>query len=145
MTRPTSRRERKTRGNEERHNSFSSFLCIHCGQAVPATVPGSEHRNHCPHCLWSRHLDVRPGDRRSGCKGPMEPIALWIRKSGEWSLVHRCKRCNILRTNRTGGDDNAMLLLSLALKPLAQPPFPLERLPELGILHRGLMNRKVDK
>ncbi len=132
MTRPTSKRNRRRNEKDLRLKVSPSFLCIHCNQAIPATVPGSEHRNHCPSCLWSKHLDVRPGDRRSSCQGAMEPIALWIRKSGEWAIVHRCSRCGVLRTNRTGGDDNAVLLLSLALKPLTQPPFPLERLPELS-------------
>jgi len=58
----------------------------------------------------------------------MEPIAIGIRPDGEWSLVHRCARCGLMRLNRIAGDDNELLLVSLALRPLARPPFPLERL-----------------
>jgi hypothetical protein len=43
-------------------------------------------------------------------------------------LVHRCGGCDVLHLNRTAGDDNALLLLRLAVKPLAQPPFPIERI-----------------
>jgi len=58
----------------------------------------------------------------------MEPIAVWVRKDGEWAIVHRCRKCGIVRTNRIAGDDNEIVLMSLAVRPLARPPFPLDRL-----------------
>ena len=58
----------------------------------------------------------------------MEPIAITVRKDGEWVLIHRCLGCGTLSSNRTAGDDNALLLVRIAVKPLAQPPFPLDRL-----------------
>ena len=61
----------------------------------------------------------------------MEPIAIAVRKDGEWLLIHRCTGCGTLDSNRTAGDDNPLLLLRIAVKPLAQPPFPLERLAEI--------------
>ena len=48
------------------------------------------------------------------------------------AIVHRCTRCGTLRSNRTAADDNPMKLMSIALKPLANPPFPLERIRELA-------------
>lgn len=33
-------------------------------------------------------------------------------------------------SNRIAADDNSVKLMSIALKPLAQPPFPLERIIE---------------
>jgi hypothetical protein len=86
------------------------------------------HRNHCPQCLWSRHLDTHPGDRRAGCGSKMEPVAVSLRAGGEWSLIHRCVNCGILHENRIAGDDNVMVLMSLAARPLAQPPVPLDYL-----------------
>ncbi|MDP9295470.1 MAG: RNHCP domain-containing protein, partial [Actinomycetota bacterium] len=59
------------------------------------------------------------------------PIAITVRGEGEWVLVHRCGGCSTLHLNRTAGDDNALLLLRLAVKPLAQPPFPIERITAL--------------
>ena len=106
----------------------TAFLCTHCNRAIPGTAPGTAHRNHCPHCLWSLHVDLRTGDRRSACRGPMEPFAIGIQGNGEWSILHRCRRCGLIRTNRIAGDDNDVLLVSMALRPLARPPFPLERL-----------------
>lgn len=105
-----------------------AFLCTHCDRAIPGTAPGTVHRNHCPHCLWSLHVDLTAGDRRSACRGPMEPFAIGIQGNGEWSILHRCQRCGLIRTNRIAGDDNDVLLVSMALRPLARPPFPLERL-----------------
>ena len=61
----------------------------------------------------------------------MEPVAVWVRKNGEWALIHRCRACGTLHSNRTAADDNPALLLSIAAKPLANPPFPLEYLKDL--------------
>ncbi len=90
-------------------------------------APGTAHRNHCPNCLWSRHLDDdRPGDRDADCGSAMEPIAVSVRGDGEWVLVHRCTGCGVIHLNRTAADDQPLLLVRLAVRPLAQPPFPLE-------------------
>ena len=104
------------------------FTCIHCRQTVSLSAFGTQHRNHCPFCLWSRHVDEEIGDRRCPCRSPMEPIALEVRRDGEWAIVHRCAGCGILRTNRIAGDDHVLTLLSLALRPLANPAFPLDSL-----------------
>lgn len=57
----------------------------------------------------------------------MEPIGNWVRGDGECVLVHRPAGCDEINLNRTAGDDNPLALLRLAVRPLAQPPFPLER------------------
>ena len=62
------------------------------------------------------------------CGSGMEPIAISVRGDGEWVLVHRCTGCDSLDLNRTAGDDNVLLLVRLALRPIVQPPFPLELL-----------------
>ena len=74
------------------------------------------------------HLDNIPGDRSADCGGIMEPISIYVRPDGEWALIHRCKKCGELKINRIAADDNEYLLLSLACKPLANPPFPLSAL-----------------
>jgi ribosome biogenesis GTPase len=104
------------------------FTCVECGRPVPLDAAGSGHRNHCPHCLHSVHLDDVPGDRAACCGGAMEPVAVWVRRHGEWALVHRCRTCGRLSSNRIAGDDNEALLLSLAVRPLSAPPFPLDGL-----------------
>lgn len=106
----------------------AGFPCGHCGLWVSYDAPGTTQRNHCPSCLWSRHLDDLPGDRASGCNGAMEPVAVWVRKGGEWAIIHRCSACGTFHANRVAGDDNSLKLMSLAVRPLSQPPFPLEHL-----------------
>jgi hypothetical protein len=112
----------------QRAYSGKPFLCRNCGLTVPMESAGTDHRNHCPGCLWSLHVDIQTGDRLSGCQSLMDPIAVWVRSNGEWAIVHRCRKCGTLRTNRIAGDDNEVLLISLALRPLAMPPFPLHLL-----------------
>jgi hypothetical protein len=104
------------------------YFCSNCKEIVDIPDSGTGQRNHCPHCLWSLHVDRRNGDRGSACRSPMEPIAVWVKPTGEWAVVHRCTGCGALRANRIAGDDNEVLLLSLALKPLARPAFSLEKL-----------------
>ena len=120
------RRHREAKHNHSVHDG--PFICERCGSAVGPAESGTEHRNHCCRCLWSLHVDMRPGDRRSGCRGLMEPIAIWVQRNGEWALVHRCTDCGVVRTNRIAGDDSGLLLMSLAVRPLARPPFPLDAL-----------------
>jgi len=75
-------------------------------------------------------VDEEPGDRASDCHGTMEAIGVWVRKNGEWAIIHRCKLCGVLSSNRIAADDNPVLLMSIAIKPLAMPPFPLGLLDE---------------
>ena len=58
-----------------------------------------------------------PGDRESDCHGRMEPIGVWVRKSGEWAVIHRCLRCGKISSNRVAADDNPMKLMALAMRP----------------------------
>lgn len=134
-------RENKRKGFEngyyKTHPCTDSFTCSWCGYPVVSGGAGSEHRNHCPNCLHSLHVDDEPGDRAAECGGVMEPVAVWVRKGGEWAIIHRCKRCGVLHSNRVAADDNPVKLMSIAMQPLAQPPFPLERCQELTDLLAG--------
>ena len=124
-------RDQRHQRQHGRHGGPSSFRCGHCGLDVSMHAAGTAHRNHCPNCLWSRHLDDQPGDRAAECGSLMEPIAISVRGDGEWVLVHRCMGCDTVHLNRTSGDDNPLVLLRLAVRPLAQPPFPIERVTQL--------------
>ncbi len=91
-----------------------------CRLDVPLDAPGTAHRNHCPHCLTSRHVDARiPGDRAEACHGRMEALCMSTREDGEWMIVHRCVSCGGLSANRVAGDDNPLALVQLATRPLA--------------------------
>ena len=131
--------KRKTfeKGYYKNHPCCESFACQVCGRLVAPGNAGTDHRNHCPNCLSSLHVDNEPGDRASDCGGIMEPIAVWVRKNGEWAIIHRCGRCGVLSSNRVAADDNPMKLMSIAMRPLCEPPFPLERIREMTALMGG--------
>ncbi len=77
----------------------TAFRCDRCGADVVANTDG-HYRNHCAQCLWSKHVDLKPGDRASDCAGLMEPIGL-VDKSGKgWQIVHRCTVCGQRQPNR---------------------------------------------
>jgi len=116
----------KVRRARGAHDDRGTFRCGGCRLDVSLEAVGTAYRNHCPNCLWSRHVDDSPGDRAAECGSLMEPIAHPRRGDGEWVLVHRCRGCEELHLNRTAGDDNPLMLMRLAVLPLAQPPFPME-------------------
>lgn len=130
-------KNRDQRGTYKDHACNEEFNCKHCGRTMTPQGAGTDHRNHCSNCLCSLHVDECPGDRASDCGGVMEPVAVWTRKGGEWAIIHRCRRCGTLRSNRVAADDNPMVLMSIALKPLASPPFPLERIEEMTRMMGG--------
>ncbi|CCH32442.1 RNHCP domain-containing protein [Actinosynnema sp. NPDC047251] len=105
------------------------FRCAGCRLDVPLAAPGTAHRNHCPQCLSSLHVDGRvPGDRAAGCGGRMEALSLSTRSDGEWLLVHHCLRCGELSANRVAGDDNPLALLRMAVRPLCGSGVPVRAL-----------------
>ncbi|WP_131788145.1 RNHCP domain-containing protein [Protofrankia symbiont of Coriaria ruscifolia] len=85
------------------------FQCLACG----TPVHGDGYTNHCPRCLWSRHVDVNPGDRAADCAGPMRPVAVEVR-AGRTVVVHRCKSCGHQRRNRTSPADDIEAIMKLS-------------------------------
>lgn len=131
------KRKKYEKGYYKNHACHESFTCKVCGRPVVPEGAGSNHRNHCPNCLSSLHVDNEPGGRAADCGGVMEPIAAWVRKNGEWAIIHRCRVCGALSSNRVAADDNPMKLMSIAMKLLANPPFPLEKIEEMTKLMGG--------
>lgn len=85
------------------------FVCEHCG----TLVKGNGYTNHCPNCLYSKHVDVNPGDRAEECGGLMEPVDLEL-KDGKYTVVHRCQKCGFVRRNKICDADNFETVLALA-------------------------------
>lgn len=86
-----------------------NFVCAHCG----ADCVGNGYTNHCPNCLWSRHVDNNPGDRAAKCHGMMPPIS--VEKSGDGFIItHRCEVCGKIKRQRTSDDDNIDALIALS-------------------------------
>ena len=102
------------------------FRCAHCRAYICSsqTLCGVENRNHCPYCLWSRHVDLNmPGDRLASCKAPMLPIGLCIKQlvkkygvgQGELMIIHQCSDCRSYSINRIAADDDAENLYRIYL------------------------------
>jgi len=87
------------------------FTCLACG----SPVTGNGYTNHCPACLWSRHVDNFPGDRAATCRGLMEPVGAEL-DHGAWVVIHRCTGCGAIKRNRAAPEDDREVLL-----PLLQP------------------------
>lgn len=115
-------------------STFGDFRCGNCGASVSSMnlLSGVQNRNHCPYCLWSRHLDLySAGDRLSACKAGMKPIGLTMKKSrnkyqasarGELMLVHFCIDCNVVSINRIAADDDAQMILSVFQSSIGLEP-----------------------
>ncbi len=57
-------------------------------------------------------LDI-PGDRANDCMGLMSPMGLMSRRTGEYVLTHKCKKCGFERLNRVAGDDDFNLICQI--------------------------------
>lgn len=77
------------------------FKCEYCG----AEVRGTGYTNHCPKCLWSKHVDIDPGDRQAECGGLMRPTDLYYR-SGKWIVSQRCESCGFTRVDKIREEDD---------------------------------------
>ena len=87
------------------------FVCVHCGREVKPL--GYSSRNHCPFCLWSRHVDINPGDRANPCGGDLEPISAEPDPKKGFVITHKCVKCGAERNNKMQADDDTSLLIKL--------------------------------
>lgn len=87
---------------------IEDFICENCGKEVE----GNGFTNHCPFCLWSKHVDVNPGDRAAGCQGMMKPARV-EKDSDGYILVHKCEKCGYEKRNKVSKEDNFEELLKI--------------------------------
>ncbi|MBI5139927.1 MAG: RNHCP domain-containing protein [Candidatus Vogelbacteria bacterium] len=93
--------------------TVEDFVCGHCG----VKVIGDGYTNHCPSCLWSKHVDIDPGDRKESCHGLMEPIGVEL-FGQETKLIQKCENCGLVRKNRTGDKDSNTAIVAVSNKIL---------------------------
>jgi len=84
-------------------------MCEKCG----FIVTGNGYTNHCPECLWSKHVDVYPGDRLAECGGLMEPV-LVEKVRGQYSVVHKCVICTRQKPNKVAPEDNFDVVVKIS-------------------------------
>lgn len=85
------------------------FICGKCN----FLVQGNGYTNHCPHCLWSKHVDINPGDRLEVCHGLMQPINIEL-KSSEYYILHSCIKCGFKKRNKIAKEDDFSLIIKLS-------------------------------
>ena len=88
------------------------FICENCGKKVGKLIYSS--RDHCPHCLYSKHVDILPGDRMNSCKGLLEPLSIEKFKD-TYKIVYKCKKCNEIHKNIIAKDDNYDEIIKLSV------------------------------
>jgi len=125
------------------------FKCRQCGAIVNAdrVLSGVNNRNHCPLCLWSRHVDQdTPGDRKALCKSRMQPVGLTLKhtlkrygmeKAGELMLIHHCTGCGKNSINRIAADDDPQAVYQLFQHSLNLEEKIEQQLNDEGILLLG--------
>lgn len=115
--------DKKVFKSEKRNN----FNCSNCKTFIGDNeYMGTKYRNHCPTCLYSKHVDLNnPGDRKALCRSKMKPIGLTFKKEGidrngeekigELMLIHRCcnEECGKISINRLAADDETQAIMNL--------------------------------
>lgn len=89
---------------------IEDFVCDHCGHLVK----GNGYTNHCPKCLWSKHVDINPGDRLATCQGLMQPIDLEL-KGDEQLIIHHCLDCGYEKKNKVAKEDDLDEIIKLSV------------------------------
>jgi hypothetical protein len=128
----------------------NGFTCIQCNfpVSVEREVSGVKNRNHCPRCLFSRHVDeFKAGDRKANCKSRMEPVGLTLKQTpkryggnqqGELMLIHCCKGCGKISINRIAADDDVEKLYQIFEQSTHLEAYWKEALADQGIRVLGL-------
>jgi len=84
------------------------FTCEKCGKEVV----GGGYTNHCPECLYSKHVDVNPGDRQASCGWLMAPVTVTLEQGG-FVITHRCEKCQFEKKNKMAENDNMGLAIAI--------------------------------
>ena len=91
--------------------TIENFVCENCGKEVV----GNGYTNHCPNCLYSKHVDINPGDRLNTCKGLLKPIGIEKFKD-TYKIIYKCNKCGELHKNIVANDDNGDLIIELSIQ-----------------------------
>lgn len=90
-----------------------NFICEKCGFEVKKLNYTA--RDHCPNCLYSKHVDILPGDRSNSCHGLLKPIGIEKFKN-TYKILYQCEKCKELHKNIMANDDNMDLIIKLSIQ-----------------------------
>ncbi len=87
------------------------FICEKCHKEVSPL--GYTARDHCPYCLYSKHVDINPGDRKNTCKGLLKPIGIEKFKD-TYKILYQCEKCQKLHKNIVANDDDMNMIIKIS-------------------------------
>lgn len=88
------------------------FICENCGEKISKLNYTA--RDHCPYCLYSKHVDILPGDRANTCVGLLKPIGIEKHKN-TYKIIYKCSKCGQIHKNIMANDDNYDLIVKLSV------------------------------
>ena len=89
-----------------------TFICDNCGKKVEELNYTT--RDHCPYCLYSKHVDINPGDRSNTCLGLLKPIGVEKYKD-TFKIIYRCDKCGKIHKNIMANDDNMNKVIEISV------------------------------
>lgn len=89
------------------------FICENCLKNVTKLEYSA--RDHCPHCLYSKHVDINPGDRMNDCKGLLTPIDIEKFKD-TYKIIYKCNKCKTIHKNIIAKDDDMNKIIDVSTK-----------------------------
>ena len=88
-----------------------NFICENCHKEVKTL--GYTARDHCPYCLYSKHVDINPGDRNNPCKGLLKPIGIEKFKD-TYKILYKCEKCHQSHKNIVAKDDDMNAIIKIS-------------------------------
>ena len=89
------------------------FICENCNKEIKPLVYSS--RDHCPYCLYSKHVDINPGDRKNTCRGLLKPIEIEKYKD-TYKIIYQCEKCKEKHKNIIATDDDINKIIEISKK-----------------------------
>ena len=89
------------------------FICENCHKHVDRLNYSS--RDHCNYCLYSKHVDINPGDRLNDCRGLLKPIGIEKHKD-TFKIIYKCEKCRKMHKNIMARDDNMDIIIEISKK-----------------------------
>lgn len=87
------------------------FICENCHKEVKKLNYTA--RDHCPYCLYSKHVDINPGDRQNPCQGLLKPISIEKFKN-TYKIIYKCQKCHKNHKNIMATDDDYNIIIELS-------------------------------
>ena len=88
-----------------------NFTCENCKKEVKKL--GYTARDHCNYCLYSKHVDILPGDRKNTCMGLLKPIGIEKYKD-TFKIIYQCQKCHQIHKNIMATDDNMDVIINIS-------------------------------